>query len=123
MSNYRQLKTEIEGAITNNGQGEITGLVLQNVLKSIVDNVGYGYTFVGVATPETVPLETDSRVFYIASQSGTYTSFGGLTVQDGLSILKYDTEWAVQFITSMSQGSYSAVVTNEVLILTSQENG
>lgn len=94
MANYQQLKTAIQNAINNNGQGSITGQVLQDVLKEIVDVVGEGYTFVGLATPNTVPSATDSKVFYIASQTGTYTYFDNIVVGEGLTILKYDTVWS-----------------------------
>lgn len=94
MANYQQLKTAIQTAINNNGQGAITGQVLQDVLKEIVDVVGEGYTFVGLATPNTVPSATDSKVFYLASQTGTYTYFDNIVVEEGLTALKYDTVWS-----------------------------
>lgn len=94
MANYQQLKTAIQTAINNNGQGAITGQVLQDVLKEIVDVVGEGYTFVGLATPNTVPSATDSKVFYLASQTGTYTYFDNIVVEEGLTVLKYDTVWS-----------------------------
>lgn len=99
MANYQQLKTAIQTAINNNGQGAITGQVLQDVLKDIVDVVGEGYTFVGLATTSTVPSVDDSKVFYLASQVGTYSNFGGIVVGEGLTVLKYDTAWsAVQVL-------------------------
>ena len=53
-----------------------------------------GYLFMGVATPTTNPGTPDQKVFYIASESGTYPNFGGLTVSDGeVAILKYNGTW------------------------------
>ena len=101
MANYQQLKAAIAEAINNNGQGAITGQVLQDALIDIVDNVGGGYVYAGIATPTTVPQTTDARVFYIATQGGVYSSFGGVTVTEGISILKYDTTWQVQLIRSI----------------------
>lgn len=53
-----------------------------------------GYTFMGVATPKTIPSTSDQKVFYIANGKGTYTNFGGIEVADGeVVILYYDTAW------------------------------
>lgn len=101
MANYQQLKTAIQTAINNNGQGAITGQVLQDVLKDIVDVVGEGYTFVGLATTSTVPSVDDSKVFYLASQVGTYSNFGGIVVGEGLTVLKYDTAWSAVQVLSL----------------------
>lgn len=53
-----------------------------------------GYTFMGVATPETNPGTPDQKVFYIAKGKGTYTKFGGIeVVENEAVILYYDTVW------------------------------
>lgn len=53
-----------------------------------------GYTFMGVATPETNPGTPDRKVFYIANGKGKYEKFGGLEVtEDEVVILYYDTAW------------------------------
>ena len=96
MSNYNSLKTSINSNIKTNGNQEITGSVLNSVLNFIVDSLGAGYQFIGVATP-TNPGSAqtpDYRCFYIATTPGTYTNLGGLVVADGeVAILKYDTSW------------------------------
>ena len=103
MANYQQLKSAIQTAINNNGQGAITGQVLQDTLINIVDNVGFGYAYAGIASPNAVPQTTDSKVFYIATQGGVYSSFGGVSVTEGLSIIKYDNQWQVQLILAADQ--------------------
>lgn len=54
-----------------------------------------GYLLAGIATPSTNPGVPDGNVFYLATTAGTYTNFGGLSVEDGeLAILKYDGTWS-----------------------------
>ena len=101
MANYQQLKAAIEAEIYNNGQGQITGAKLQDVLKSVVDALGEGYTYLGRATLTTVPVVTDGKVFYLTSTAGTYTNFGNLVVDSGsLTVLKYDGSWAAEKVFS-----------------------
>lgn len=76
MSNYSTLKTAIQQAVYTNGNNEITGAGLQSVLLQIVDTIGDGYVFKGVATAGTTPGTPDQNVFYIGG-AGTYTNFGG----------------------------------------------
>lgn len=83
MANWNTLKTAVADAINTNGNQEITGQILQNVLNSIITNVGENATFVDVATPETNPGTPDGPVFYLATTVGTYPNFNGIEVQDG----------------------------------------
>lgn len=66
-------------------------------VTSLTLAVGYtnGYLFKGIAVPTDNPGTPDQNVFYIASQMGTYTNFGGLVVADGeVAILRYNGSWA-----------------------------
>lgn len=97
MANYTTLKSAIEQVIKTNGNNEITGALLQQSLLSMINSLGAGYQFIGVAvlspTP-TNPGTPDYNVFYIAGQPGTYSNFGGLVVNDGeIAILKYNGTW------------------------------
>lgn len=93
MSNYATLIASIQSVITENGNNEITGPILQQALLSIINSLGSGYQFVGIATPETNPGTPDQRVFYLAS-SGTYPNFGPAIIPVGnLAVLYYDTSW------------------------------
>lgn len=82
MANYKSLKTTINANVKRNGNQEITGSVLNSVLNAMVDTLGVGYQFAGVATPSTNPGTPDAKVFYIANGKGTYTNFGGLEVTE-----------------------------------------
>lgn len=97
MANYNGLIATISAAIRANGNEEITGQLLQGVLLTIVNKLGDGYQFGGIATPSGTPAaDADARVFYLAFQAGTYTNFGGVVVpRDGVYILKYDSTWAL----------------------------
>ena len=87
MANWTTLKTAIANAIKINGNQEITGQVLQNVLNNIVSSIGENATFAGVATPETNPGTPDQNIFYIASENGTYSNFGGVMLTCEVAIL------------------------------------
>ena len=99
MANFSALKTSIQAAIRNNGNQEITGNLLQEILMSMVvtmgdgainDNetdiraletalsiltnrLGQGYFLGGIATPQTQP--DSGRLFYLAFEHGTYSHF------------------------------------------------
>lgn len=82
MGNYEQLKQAVSNVIKDNGNYEITGDILQNTLLSIISTVGGNATFAGIATPETNPGTPDQNVFYLASEPGVYTNFGGVNLID-----------------------------------------
>lgn len=82
MGNYEQLKQAVSDVIKTNRNQEITGAIMQNALLSIISTVGSNATFAGIATPETNPGTPDQNVFYIATENGIYSNFGGITIQD-----------------------------------------
>lgn len=90
MAHWTTLKAAIASVIKNNGNQEITGQVLQNVLNNIVSSIGENATFVGVATPTTNPGAPDGNVFYLATEVGTYSNFGSVTLTEGLNILLWN---------------------------------
>ena len=87
MGNYEQLKQAVADVIKSNGNQEITGAILQNALLSIISTVGANSTFAGIATPETNPGTPDQNIFYIASQNGIYSNFGGVKIFGEIAIL------------------------------------
>lgn len=96
MANWTILKEAITSVIKTNGNQEITGQLLQNVLNSMVSSVGENATFAGIATPATSPGTPDGPVFYIASQAGTYSNFGGIEI-DSAGIFTWDgTSWSFE---------------------------
>lgn len=86
MGNYEQLKASIAAVIKANGMQKITGDVLQATLLSLVSNIGDNATFAGIATPDTNPGTPDQNIFYLASQPGVYSNFGGVELTDQLLI-------------------------------------
>lgn len=92
MNIWTSLKNAIANVIKTNNNQEITGQNLQEVLLSIINTVGAGATFAGVATPEINPDIPEGSVFYIAATEGTYTHFGNtvITNTDQAYILKWD---------------------------------
>lgn len=95
MANYATLKAAIAAAIKQNGNNEITGNLLQQQLLVMVNSLGVGYQYAGIATTATNPGTPDQNVFYLASTAGTYTNFNGLVLTDGeIAILKYNGAWS-----------------------------
>lgn len=86
MGNYEELKKAVSDVIKTNGKQEITGAILQNALLSIISTVGSNSTFAGLATPTTNPGTPDQNVFYLASEKGFYSNFGGVELTDQLLI-------------------------------------
>lgn len=99
MSNYATLKSAIQSAVYTNGNGEITGAGLQAVLLQIVNTVGDGYVFKGVATAGTSAGTPDANVFYIAP-AGTYDNFGSsYTVPAGsIGVFSYNGSWSKAYV-------------------------
>ena len=83
---YENLKTAIKQAIKQNGNQEITGAILQNSLLSIINSIGIGSLYAGIAIPSTNPGTTDGNVFYLAGISGVYSNFG-VTLQDEIAVI------------------------------------
>lgn len=94
MGNYEQLKQAVSGVIKANGNQEITGAKMQNVLNTIVSTVGANRTFVGIANKKTNPGTPDGNVFYIAYTAGNYVNFqygtANLTVNPGELAILYN---------------------------------
>lgn len=99
MANYATLKAAIQQVIKTNGNKEITGALLQQSLLSMIDSLGAGYQYMGVATPDTAPGTPDQKVFYIAGP-GTYPNFNSFVVgQSEFAIFKYATSWQKETFT------------------------
>lgn len=121
MGNYEQLKKAIANVIKTNGNQEITGAIMQNVLNTIVSTVGTNRTFVGIADKNTNPGTPDGNVFYIAYTAGDYVNFqlmaGCLTVKLGELAILYNekTNWG-KFVIGMSSDGVIALAntTNQI---------
>lgn len=81
---------------------------LKALLEGITDavevinaNIGNGYVYAGIATPSGTPVS--GKVFYLAKQAGQYANFGGLTVTEGVNILKRNgSTWTQEQLLSMA---------------------
>ena len=121
MGNYGDLKQAISDVIKTNGNQEITGAIMQNVLNTIVSTVGANRTFVGIANKNTKPGTPDGNVFYIAYTAGNYVNFqsnaGNLTVNPGELAILYNetTNWGKSVIGMSSDGVIAlANITNQI---------
>ena len=94
MANFATLKAAINAVIKTNGNKEITGEVLNQVLNAMVTSLGANYQFAGVATPSTNPGTPDQNVFYMATEAGTYTNFNATVLPAGISILLWNGSWS-----------------------------
>lgn len=98
MANYATLKNAIQQVVRTNGNGEITGALLQQTLFAMVDSLGANYLFVGIAQESTNPGTPDQNVFYMAA-AGTYPNFNNSVVPSGyLGVLKYNGSWTVEIV-------------------------
>ena len=121
MGGYTELKAAIAAVIKANGNNEITGAIMRNVLNTIVSTVGANKTFVGIANADTNPGTPDGNVFYIAYTAGNYVNFqsgaGNLTVNPGeLAILYNGTVNWGKFVIGMSSDGVIALAntTNQI---------
>ena len=124
MSNYNSLKSTIDANIKQNGVQAITGQILNAVLNAMVDALGVGYIYKGIASPSTAPGTPDQKIFYLATSAGTYTNFGEIVVSDGeIAILKFDSAWSKDATNIASKAKLDEVATmlNNKLDLRSSE--
>ena len=99
MANYATLKAAVQAVVKTNGNKEITGANLQTVLLSVINSLGAGYQFMGVATPSTDAGSPDNNVAYIGA-AGTYANFGSsITIPVGsIGVFKYNGSWTREAI-------------------------
>lgn len=94
MANYSSIRATINANVKANNNQEITGNILNSVLNEMIDSLGAGYLFKGIASTSTNPGSPDEKVFYIAGTIGTYTYFNNLSASENeLTIFYFDTAW------------------------------
>lgn len=100
MANYSVLAAAIQAVVKTNGNQEITGSNLQEVLLSMISSLGLGYQFAGVATPESTIATGDENIFYITG-SGTFSNMGAKKIipEGSIGIFKYNGAWTSESIT------------------------
>ena len=117
MSDYSSLKATINANVKANNNHEITGVIMNSVLTAMVNSLGAGYQFMGVATPTNPGSDQnpDYKCFYLATTPGRYSHLGGLVVDDGeVALLKWDTSW-VKVLTGIATKDQVDLNTEEIL--------
>lgn len=115
MANYNSLKAAIVDVIKTNGNKEITGQLLQNSLVAMINSLGAGYQFAGVAIPATNPGTPDYNVFYFAGP-GTYPNFNNATIPArNVGLLSYNGTWHVSSVQTTPFSAESIV--NDIIQL------
>ena len=90
--NYSNLMEAVNARIKANGKREITGDILNDVLRAMVVELGAGYQLGGTIRPGDKPKDEDLRVAYLAVEPGMYLYAGGFEVTE-LSLITYGAEW------------------------------
>ena len=104
MANYATLKASVNAYIKANGVRAITGPVLNGILTQMINTLGDGARYGGIATPSGNPGAHDNNVAFLAAQPGTYTNFGGITVASGeIALLLYNGSWTKQSLPLVSR--------------------
>ena len=96
--NYTNLLATIAANIYTNNNNEVTAAMVKTVMDQMVASLGDGYQYMGIARPSDTPSAySDLRCFWIASEAGTYTDFGGMIVNEGeVAVLKWDSAWSIE---------------------------
>ena len=84
--------TEIEFNILKTHILQADGITIQDTpLYGYIQHLKKTSTFAGIATPTTDPGTPDGPVFYIATEAGAYSNFGGIELESGeAAILLWD---------------------------------
>ena len=95
MSNYSVLKALLDTKFYENNDNEITGTKANEAVKAMVASLGAGYQFMGVAKSTDTPSGySDLRCFWLTSEAGTYTNFGGQVIGTGITAIVWDSAWS-----------------------------
>lgn len=120
---YNALNNLIDAYIYPNGVQAITGSILNNVLKTMVSQLGDGYHLMGVAAPNTSPAVNDFAMAYFAATAGTYTNFNGAVLAAGevaVLLTSGNGSWSKQTIYNVPTGT--ADLANTAGFITSAVN-
>ena len=93
MSEYSALKATINANIKTNNNHEITGAITNSVINAVIDSLGAGYQYMGLAVPATSLGTPDQKVFWMANQVGEYANGLSVVDGDGLVVFYYDSTW------------------------------
>lgn len=90
---------------------KFSGEEIDNILDKSQELLNKGYTFSGVATPDTDPGTPLLKVFYLTTTDGEYANFGNIIVESGkLTVLLYNgSTWEKQVLDLPTSGGGSTV--------------
>lgn len=93
------IKAAIDAAIYDNVSQDITGAILNGVLKAMVDAASEGFQFAGIAEPATNPGTPKGKIYYMAFEGGNYQYFGNNDLPDNhINFLFWTgSSWAVEY--------------------------
>ena len=123
MANWSNLKSSVASVIKTNENNEITGQALQDVLNSIISNLGANAQFAGVATPETIPGTPDGDVFYLTGQAGIYSNFSQITLENGevAALIWNGSSWTKETIYTLQENEKIPLIEERLSKLESKE--
>lgn len=86
---YETLKAAVAAVISANGNEEITGQILKDLINNnIIPHLGANL-YKGIAAISTNPGSPEKEEYYVTSKKGVYPNFSGLEVFEELVILIY----------------------------------
>lgn len=123
--NYSNLMEAVNARIKANGRREITGDILNDVLRAMVVELGAGYQLGGTIRPGDKPKDEDLRVAYLAVEPGMYLYAGGFEVTE-LSLITYGAEWymyplGVPFGSQIAEDIAAAVDTEKTRAMAAEQ--
>lgn len=124
--NYSNLMDAVNARIKANGRREITGDILNDVLRAMVVELGAGYQLGGTIRPGDKPKDEDLRVAYLAVEPGMYLYAGGFEVTE-LSLITYGAEWhmyplGVPFGTQIAEDIAAAVEVEKTRAMSAEKD-
>lgn len=102
---------------------KFSGEEIGNILDKSQELLNKGYTFSGVATPETDPGTPSLKVFYLTTTAGKYANFDNITVESGkLTVLLYNgSMWQNQVLDLPKEANVVQTVGNSTSDVMSQD--
>lgn len=102
---------------------KFSGEEIDNILDKSQELLNKGYTFSGVATPETDPGTPSIKVFYLTTTAGKYANFDNITVESGkLTVLLYNgSMWQNQVLDLPKEANVVQTVGNSTSDVMSQD--
>lgn len=78
----------VDDSLTEGGQNPVEGGIIYAEFAKLR---AAGYLFAGLATKtSTPPAERPEKIFYLATQGGVYTNYGGINLQKGLNVIYWN---------------------------------